>query len=122
VPFRGSLVLLLLAGMLYLVSTLGLGLLISTLSNTQQEAVLTSFLFIMPLMLLSGFMFPVTSMPAGFRWLTVLNPVRHFLEIVRAVFLKGAGLSALWVQFVALTLIGVTVLALAAARFRKTAG
>ena len=120
-PFRGSFALLFLAGVLYLVSTLGFGLLISTFSNTQQEAVLTSFLFIMPLMLLSGFMFPVASMPAGFRWLTLLNPVRHFLEIVRAVFLKGAGLSALWPQFLALALIGTSVLVLSARRFRKTA-
>ncbi len=121
VPFHGSLPLLLLAGLLYLASMLGLGLLISTVSNTQQEAVLTSFLVIMPLMLLSGFMFPVASMPAGFRWLTLLNPVRHFLEIVRAVFLKGAGLPALWPQFLALALIGASVLVLSARRFRKTA-
>ena len=122
VPFHGSLLVLLLAGTLYLLSTLGFGLLISTFSNTQQEAVLTSFLFIMPLMLLSGFMFPVTSMPIGFQWLTVVNPLRHFLEIVRAVFLKGAGLQALWPQFLALATIGGGVLSLAAARFRKTAG
>jgi ABC-2 type transport system permease protein len=121
VPFEGSFALLALAGALYLVSTLGLGLLISTFSATQQEAVLTSFLFIMPLMLLSGFMFPVTSMPLGFQWLTLANPVRHFLEIVRAVFLKGAGLAALWPQFLALALIGAAVLALAARRFHKTA-
>jgi len=121
VPFQGSFLLLLLAGGLYLVSTLGLGLLISTFSTTQQEAVLTSFLFIMPLMLLSGFMFPVTSMPLGFQWLTLANPVRHFLEIVRAVFLKGAGLDALWRQYLALTLIGGSVLVLAARRFHKTA-
>jgi len=121
VPFQGSFLLLLLAGVLYLVSTLGLGLLISTFSTTQQEAVLTSFLFIMPLMLLSGFMFPVTSMPLGFQWLTLANPVRHFLEIVRAVFLKGAGLDALWRQYLALTLIGGSVLVLAARRFHKTA-
>ena len=121
IPFRGSLPLLLLAGVLYLVSTLGLGLLISTFSRTQQEAVLTSFLFIMPLMLLSGFMFPVTSMPVGFQWLTIVNPVRHFLEIVRAIFLKGAGLGALWRQFLALALIGAGVLTVSAARFRKTA-
>ena len=121
VPFQGSFALLLLAGVLYLVGTLGLGLLISTFSSTQQEAVLTSFLFIMPLMLLSGFMFPVSSMPVGFRWLTLANPVRHFLEIVRAIFLKGAGMSALWPQYLALALIGASVLVLAARRFHKTA-
>jgi len=121
VPFHGNFLLLLLAGLLYLISTLGLGLLISTFSNTQQEAVLTSFLFIMPLMLLSGFMFPVSSMPAAFRWLTMANPVRHFLEIVRSIFLKGAGLDALWPQFLSLAVIGATVLTLATRRFHKTA-
>lgn len=122
VPFAGSFLLLLVAGLLYLLSMLGLGLLISTFSNTQQEAVLTSFLFIMPLMLLSGFMFPVTSMPIGFQWMTLANPLRHFLEIVRAIFLKGAGLDALWPQFLALVLIGGAVMTLATRRFRKTAG
>lgn len=120
VPFEGSFPLLLLAGVLYLLSTLGLGLLISTVSGTQQEAVMTSFLFIMPLILLSGFMFPVSSMPAPFQWLTLFNPMRHFLEIVRAIFLKGAGLPALWPQFLALLVTGTSLLALAAARFRKT--
>jgi ABC-2 type transport system permease protein len=120
VPFEGSFLLLLLAGVLYLFSTLGLGLLISTISNTQQEAVMTSFLFIMPLMLLSGFMFPVSSMPVAFQWLTLLNPLRHFLEIVRAIFLKGAGLDALWPQFLALTLMGAGLLGFATTRFHKT--
>jgi ABC-2 type transport system permease protein len=120
VPFEGSFLLLLLAGVLYLFSTLGLGLLISTISNTQQEAVMTSFLVIMPLMLLSGFMFPVSSMPVPFQWLTLLNPLRHFLEIVRAIFLKGAGLDALWPQFLALTLMGTGLLGFATTRFHKT--
>lgn len=122
VPFVGNFALLLAAGLLYLLSMLGLGLLISTFSNTQQEAVLTSFLFIMPIMLLSGFMFPVTSMPIGFQWMTLANPLRHFLEIVRAIFLKGAGLDALWPQFLALVLIGGAVMTLATRRFQKTAG
>jgi ABC-2 type transport system permease protein len=121
VPFHGSLLLLLLAGLLFLLSTLGLGLLISTISNTQQEAMLTSFLLIMPMILLSGFMFPVSSMPIGFQWLTLLNPMRHFLEIVRALFLKGAGFGALWPQFLALLLMGAGVLAFATTRFHKTA-
>ena len=120
VPFHGNFLLLVLAGVLYLLSTLGLGLLISTVSNTQQEAVLTSFLVIMPTMLLSGFMFPVSSMPEVFQWLTLLNPLRHFLEIVRAIFLKGAGLDALWPQYAALLAMGTGVLGFAATRFRKT--
>jgi ABC-2 type transport system permease protein len=120
VPFEGSFLLLVVAGALFLLSALGLGLLISTVSNTQQEAVMTSFLLLMPLILLSGFMFPVTSMPVAFQWLTLLNPVRHFLEIVRAIFLKGAGLGALWPQFLALLLMGAGVLGFAATRFHKT--
>jgi ABC-2 type transport system permease protein len=120
VPFHGNFLLLLVAGLLYLLSTLGLGLLISTVSNTQQEAMLSSFLVIMPMVLLSGFMFPVSSMPVVFQWLTLLNPVRHFLEIVRAIFLKGAGLEALWPQFLALLVMGAALLSVAATRFHKT--
>ena len=120
VPFQGSFALLLLAGLLYLLSTLGLGLLISTVSNTQQEAMLSSFLVIMPTILLSGFMFPVSSMPLVFQWLTLLNPLRHFLEIVRAIFLKGAGLGALWPQYLALLAMGGALLSFAATRFHKT--
>ena len=100
VPFRGSPLLLLAGSVLYLLSGLGIGLLISTISRTQQEAFLASFLVYMPTILLSGFMFPVSSMPAVFQWLTLLNPVRHYLEIVRAIFLKGAGPAALWPQLV----------------------
>jgi ABC-2 type transport system permease protein len=120
IPFVGNPLLVLLASVLYLFSGLGLGLLISTISKTQQEAFLSSFLVLMPTVLLSGFMFPVTSMPAVFQWFTLLNPVRHYLEIVRAVFLKGAGLSALWPQFVALALMGSSILWFASTRFHKT--
>ena len=67
---------------------------------------MASFLIFMPTILLSGFMFPVSSMPALFQWLTLLEPVRHYLEIVRGVFLKGAGLDALWPQFLALLVMG----------------
>lgn len=120
IPFAGSLGLLFGASCLYLLSGLGLGLLLSTISKTQQEAFLASFLFFMPIMLLSGFMFPVSSMPEVFQWLTWLNPVRHYLEIVRAVFLKGASAVDLWLPLTALTVSGVALLGLAASRFRKT--
>lgn len=120
VPFRGNPLLLLAATVLYLLSGLGIGLLISTISRTQQEAFLASFLVYMPAVLLSGFMFPVSSMPPVFRALTLLNPVRHYLEIVRAVFLKGAGPGALWPQLATLLLMGTAILSLAASRFRKT--
>ena len=121
VPFRGNLGLLLSASVLYLLSGLGLGLLISTISKTQQEAFMTSFLVFQPAILLSGFMFPVSSMPPVFEWLTLLNPVRHYIEIVRAIFLKGVGLTALWPQYLGLLLIGTTLLWIAARRFQTGA-
>jgi len=120
VPFTGNFLVLLLAAILFLLSTLGLGLLISTISTTQQEAFLATFLTFMPLMLLSGFMFPVASMPVVFQWLTLLNPLRHYLEIVRAVFLKAAGFRSQWRSLLALALLGSGVIGLAASRFRKT--
>jgi ABC-2 type transport system permease protein len=120
VPLRGSALLLFGASLPYLFAAVGLGLLISTISATQREAYLTTFLLFMPTMLLSGFMFPVSGMPTFFRWITLANPLRHYLEIVRGVFLKGAGLSALWPQCLALVLIGTGVLAFAATRFHKT--
>jgi len=122
VPFQGSLPLLLLASVLYLPPNLGLGLLISTVSRTQQQAFMVTFLIFMPTVLLSGFMFPVSSMPRTFQWLTLLNPLRHYLEVVRAIFLKGAGAAALWPQLLALLAMGAGVLGLAATRFRKTIG
>lgn len=122
VPFRGSLPLLLLASGLFLLPALGTGLLVSTVSATQQEAFLTVFLVFMPTILLSGFLFPVSSMPEVFQWLTWLNPLRHYLEIVRGVFLKGAGLDVLWPQHLALLALGVALLGLAANRFEKRAG
>lgn len=118
VPFRGSFVTLLLASILYLMSGLGLGLLISTISQTQQEAFMASFLVFMPAILLSGFMFPVSSMPLPFQWLTLANPVRHYIESVRAIFLKGVGVAVLWPKLAALAAIGSGLLWVAARRFR----
>jgi ABC-2 type transport system permease protein len=122
IPFRGNFLLLLLAGLLYLLPALGLGLFISTISSTQQEAFLVTFLVMMPVILLSGFMFPVSSMPKMFEWLTLLNPMRHFLEIVRGVFLKGSGVVDLWRQLVTLAVMGPAVLLFAAWRFKRLAG
>jgi ABC-2 type transport system permease protein len=119
VPFRGSALLLIFAAILFLVCALGIGLLISTLSKTQQEAFLSSFLVFMPAMLLSGFMFPVSSMPKIFQLLTLVNPLRHFLEIVRGLFLKGVGFADVLPQLGALALIGTLLLSLAAARFSR---
>jgi ABC-2 type transport system permease protein len=120
VPVRGSLLLLFLATALYLMTTLGIGLLISTVSQTQQQAMMTTFFFAFPAMLLSGFMFPIANMPTVIQWLTYLSPLRYFLVVIRGVFLKGVGLSILWPQLAALALIGALTLRLAAWRFRKT--
>ena len=91
VPIRGNLLLLLLGTALFLMTTLGVGLLISTVSQTQQQAMMTTFFFFFPAMLLSGFAFPIANMPEPVQWLTLLNPLRYFLVIVRGIFLKGVG-------------------------------
>jgi ABC-2 type transport system permease protein len=122
IPFRGSPLLLLLASVLFLFTALGTGLLISTISNTQQEAFMSGFLVFLPSLLLSGFMFPVNSMPRVFQMLTLVIPLRHYLEIVRALFLKGAGFEALWRQLLALLVMGVVLLWAAARRFRGESG
>jgi ABC-2 type transport system permease protein len=122
VPFQGALLALLAASVLYLLSGLGMGLLISTVSTTQQEAFMATFLIFMPAILLSGFMFPVSSMPEVFQWMTNLNPVRHFLVIVRSIFLKGVGPAVLWPQYLAMAAIGGSLLWFAARRFRAAHG
>jgi ABC-2 type transport system permease protein len=120
VPVRGSLWLLFLATTLFLMSSLGIGLLISTISQTQQQAMMTAFFIIFPAMLLSGFAFPIENMPEPVQWLTLLNPLRYYMVIIRGIFMKGVGMVALWEQMVALTLIGAAVLAIAIRRFSKT--
>jgi ABC-2 type transport system permease protein len=122
IPFEGNAVVLLLASMLYITAGLGIGLLISSVSRTQQEAFLVTFMIAIPALLLSGFMFPVESMPRVFETATLLNPVRHYIEIVRAVFLKGAGLDVLWPQHLWLLGLGTFLLGSAALRFRGEVG
>jgi len=119
VPFRGNALLLLGSAVLFLLTTLGAGLFISTVSQTQQQAVMSSFFFFMPAFMLSGFTFPIRNMPVPVQYLTYADPLRYFIEIVRGVFLKGTGSDILWPQMAALVLFGVTVLGLSAARFRK---
>lgn len=120
IPFRGSFALLLLGTALFLLSTLGIGLFISTVSGTQQQAMMTTFFFFFPAMLFSGFIFPIANMPPVIQWLSLLDPLRYFLIIIRGVFLKGVGLDVLWPQFAALLGLGVVVLGFAVSRFRKT--
>lgn len=120
IPLRGSFLLLLVAALGYIFSGLGIGLLISTTSNTQQEAFMSMFLFFLPAMFLSGFMFPIESMPKGFQYLTLLDPMRHFLVVVRGIFLRGAGWGVLKVEIITLYVMGIALLAFATTRFRKT--
>ena len=120
VPLRGSVWLLLGASVIYLVCTLGLGLFVSTISATQQQAMMTAtFFFLVPMMYLSGFIFPIENMPPVIQAITTLIPLRYFLVIVRGIFLKGVGWDVLWPQFAALSAWGATMLALAAVRSRK---
>jgi ABC-2 type transport system permease protein len=120
VPIRGDLLLLFLATALYLMTTLGIGLLISTVSQTQQQAMMSTFFFYFPAVLLSGFMFPIANMPTLIQWLTYANPLRYFLVIIRGIFLKGVGPTVLWPQMLALAIMGGVTLWAASRRFQKT--
>ena len=123
VPLLGSFWLLLAASMVFLLTTLGLGLFVSTISQNQQQAMMTAvFFFVTPMVYLSGFVFPIDSMPAWIQPVTYLIPLRYYLVIVRGIFLKGVGLETLWPQAVALLAWGVAILALATFRSHKTAG
>jgi ABC-2 type transport system permease protein len=119
VPFLGSALLLFFCAILFLMTSLGAGLFISTISQTQQQAMMTTFLFFQPFFLLSGFAFPIRNMPEPIQYLTLLNPVRYFMEIVRGLFLKGSGVAVLWPQMLALGIFGVAILTLSSLRFRK---
>ena len=120
IPLRGSVWLLLGGCLVYVLCTLGLGLFVSTISATQQQAMMTAtFFFLMPMVYLSGFIFPIENMPTVIQWVTLLIPLRYFLVIVRGIFLRGVDFSVLWPQFAALAVWGVTVLTLAAVRSRK---
>jgi len=119
VPIRGSIPLLLVLSLLFLSNTLGIGILISTISRTQQQAMMTTFFLLLPWILLSGFIFPIENMPKGIQYITYLIPLRYFLVIIRGITLKGVGLSALWGQVAAMILLGGAVLAFSAFRFHK---
>lgn len=110
------------ATLLYLLSTLGVGLLVSTVSQNQQQAFMGGFLFMLPAVLLSGNLTPIAAMPGWLRWITYVNPLRWYLEMLRGSLLKGAGWPELWPQALALGAIGATVMVLAVRRFRKRMG
>jgi ABC-2 type transport system permease protein len=119
IPLLGSVALLLAAAVLFLFSTLGLGIFISTVSRTQQQAIMSTFFFFQPMFMLSGFAFPIRNMPEVVQYLTLLNPVRYFLEVCRGVFLKGNGIGTLWPQLAALAFFGIAILWFSANRFHK---
>ncbi len=119
IPFQGSALLLFAGALLFLLTTLGVGLFISTVSQTQQQAMMSSFFFFAPAFLLSGFAFPIRNMPEPVQVLTFLNPLRYFMEIVRGIFLKGIGAEVLWLQMLLMLALGSAVLAFSALRFRK---
>jgi ABC-2 type transport system permease protein len=119
IPLRGNLLILFFSMILYLFATLGVGLFISTISRTQQQAMMSTFFFMMPAVLLSGFMFPIENMPVIIQYITYLNPLRYFFVIITGIFLKGTGLGILWPQMLALGIIGIIILAISIFRFRK---
>jgi len=119
IPMVGNAFLLLVATFIFLLSTLGIGLFVSTVSKTQQQAMMTNFFFVLPFFMLSGFVFPISNMPTVVQWLTYLNPLQYFLVIIRGIFLKGTGLEVLWPQFVGLAVLGGIVFPAAVNRFQK---
>jgi ABC-2 type transport system permease protein len=122
VPIAGSVTLLFALSTVFIFTSLGLGLFISTISHTQQQAMMSTFFFMLPSILLSGFMFPIANMPQVIQYVTMLIPLRYFLVIVRGIFLKGNGFAILWPQVAVLLAFGVAILGLAALRFRKRLG
>ncbi len=120
VPIRGSMLLLLMCTALFIMSTIGIGLLLSTVSSTQQQAMMGNFFFFFPAVLLSGFLFPIANMPQVIQWLTYVNPLRYMLVIIRGIFLKGIGVEILWPQMAALAALGTVLLLLATRQFKKT--
>jgi ABC-2 type transport system permease protein len=119
VPFRGQILVLLAGAILFLLCMLGVGLLISTVSSTQQQAMVTSFFFIMPAITFSGFGFPISTMPQWLQYLTYLSPLRYFLVVLRGTYLKGVGMEILWPQMLAMAALGISLLTIAVLRFHK---
>lgn len=119
IPFRGNVLLLLFCACLFLLTTVGVGLFVSTISQTQQQAVMASFFFFTPAFMLSGFAFPIRNMPLFVQWLSYADPLRYFIQIVRGIFLKGTGVETLWPQMLALLAYGGLIMTLSALRFHK---
>jgi ABC-2 type transport system permease protein len=120
VPLRGNLFVLMLGASLFLMSSLGIGLLISNSARTQQQSMVSGFFFLMPAIILSGFGTPISSMPPALQYFTLINPLRYFLDVVRGVYLKGVGLDILWPDMVAMAIIGAILLVFTVSRVRKS--
>jgi ABC-2 type transport system permease protein len=119
VPLRGNPIVLLLGAVLFLMSSVAIGLFISTICSTQQQAQISTFFFTMPAFTLSGFAFPIENMPEWIQYLTYANPLRYFLVVIRGVFLKANGLDILWPQMLALGILGALMILLSSVRFQK---
>ena len=120
IPFVGNPFVMLLGTTLFLLSTLAVGLLISTVCSTQQQAFSTNFFVLSPFFILSGFAFPISSMPQVLQWFTYLNPLRYYLVVIRGTLLKGVGVDVLWPDFAAMAALALVLLTLSILRFRKT--
>ncbi|MFH1381203.1 MAG: ABC transporter permease [Candidatus Omnitrophota bacterium] len=119
VPMNGNIMFLIFSTMIYLLTTLGAGIYISTLSSTQQEAMMSVFLVYFPMFLLSGFAYPIRNMPQIIQYITYINPMRYYLAIIRGIFLKGIGIAVLWDELLLLAIIGLVVISLSIMRFRR---
>ncbi|OZB76549.1 MAG: ABC transporter permease [Thiomonas sp. 14-64-326] len=120
VPFIGDPLVMLAGSMLFLLAAVGMGLLLSTFSKTQQQAFALNFFFVNPFFILSGFAFPIAAMPQVLQWFTLINPLRYFLVVIRAVFLKGVGFAVLWPDLTALAALAAVMLAVSVLRFRSS--
>jgi ABC-2 type transport system permease protein len=119
IPLRGSFLLLLFCALLYIIACLGLGIFISTISSSQQQAMLTTFLILLPALMLSGFVFPIASMPQSIQLITYANPMRYFMTLVREIFLKGTGITVLFDQMIPLASLGIVFIFLSVRRFKR---
>jgi ABC-2 type transport system permease protein len=120
IPFQGELSVLFAGVVVYLVCLLGIGLFVSTMSGTQQQAMVTGFFFIMPAIVFSGFGFPISAMPSWLQTVSYADPLRYFLIVIRGVYLKGIGLEILWPQLAAMAAIGGVMLTVSVFRFHKS--
>ena len=119
IPIRGNLFLFFSFALIFMFTTLGVGMFVSTISKTQQQALFLAWFFMVFAILMSGFMFPIENMPKIMQYLTYINPVRYFITIVRELFLKGSGLSYLWLQGLIMTIFSIGIITFSAIRFQK---